>query len=481
MKKVIACELGALAEGETTQRIQVFPPPGDYNHPVAGPFTLSQDDLHEYAADINSRDSISIDRDHAFKKGLNAPAAGWFKPGTAEADEGGVTAEVSWTPEAAKQVANREYRYLSPEFAFTRRDGETGRQIPEPTLLAASLTNRPFFDRMDAIAADVAIEDDLIVAEAFGDDLADSLTEMSIAAAQGVIEAAMTKVGSKRGQAAHTAGSKYADPGYQKDGRKRYALDNEKEVRAAWSYINQAKNAAKYQPDQLKRVKARIKRAMKKLGITIGADNPEGGTGMDLTAEVAEALGIAADASEDEVAEAITNLRTENASLKEKEATSEEQMKTLIADATAGAKAAKDLHEMKRDSAIKGAVEAGKIVAAETEFYTTLWDKDPEGVEALLAEKPVVAGFKPIGSPDARVYDKNGQPVKVGDDGQPITADLTPQKVDGVEMEVDEDSAKIVAAANQLLTSQGKNPETVTPEEFMVACEAVLPTLGVSR
>ena len=60
----------------------------------------------------------------------------------------------------------------------------------------------------------------------------------------------------------------YADPGYQSDGKKRYPLDSEEHCRAAWSYVNQAGNAAKYSPAQLKRIKARIMAAGKKYGIT---------------------------------------------------------------------------------------------------------------------------------------------------------------------------------------------------------------------
>jgi hypothetical protein len=56
----------------------------------------------------------------------------------------------------------------------------------------------------------------------------------------------------------------YADPGYI-GGRKRYPID-EKHVKAAWSYINQAKNAARYTASQLSTIKGRIKSAMHKHG-----------------------------------------------------------------------------------------------------------------------------------------------------------------------------------------------------------------------
>lgn len=67
----------------------------------------------------------------------------------------------------------------------------------------------------------------------------------------------------------------YADPGKQKDGVKRYPLDTEKHVRAAWSYINMPKNAAKYSPADLAAIKGKIKAAMKRMGIKAGNESAE--------------------------------------------------------------------------------------------------------------------------------------------------------------------------------------------------------------
>ncbi len=61
----------------------------------------------------------------------------------------------------------------------------------------------------------------------------------------------------------------YADPGYQADKKKRYPLDTERHVRAAWSYINMPKNAAMYSSSQVADIKGRIKTAAKKFGIEI--------------------------------------------------------------------------------------------------------------------------------------------------------------------------------------------------------------------
>lgn len=75
----------------------------------------------------------------------------------------------------------------------------------------------------------------------------------------------------------------YADTGYLdadgnqasgsgKPGIKRYPLDK-KHIRAAWSYINQAKNAAQYTATQLKRIKGRIKAAMRSIGAKVSAES----------------------------------------------------------------------------------------------------------------------------------------------------------------------------------------------------------------
>jgi hypothetical protein len=80
---------------------------------------------------------------------------------------------------------------------------------------------------------------------------------------------------------------KYADPGYQDDGIKRYPLDSEEHCRAAWSYINMPKNAAKYSPEELKNIKGRIKEALKKYGVQVAED--EAGSGqMSVAVESAD-------------------------------------------------------------------------------------------------------------------------------------------------------------------------------------------------
>jgi hypothetical protein len=61
---------------------------------------------------------------------------------------------------------------------------------------------------------------------------------------------------------------KFADPT-----NKKYPIDTEKHVRAAWSYINHKDNAAEYDAGEVKTIKGRIKRAAKKFGVEISEES----------------------------------------------------------------------------------------------------------------------------------------------------------------------------------------------------------------
>jgi len=64
----------------------------------------------------------------------------------------------------------------------------------------------------------------------------------------------------------------YADPGYKADKKKRYPVDTEKHVRAAWSYVHMPKNQKGYTPEQVSAVKSKIVAAWKSI---IGGEPPE--------------------------------------------------------------------------------------------------------------------------------------------------------------------------------------------------------------
>lgn len=76
----------------------------------------------------------------------------------------------------------------------------------------------------------------------------------------------------KRTSGLSGTGGPYADPGYQADKKQRYQLDTKAHAVSAWRFINQAKNAKAYTANQLKRIKGRIKAALKKFGVTPAAE-----------------------------------------------------------------------------------------------------------------------------------------------------------------------------------------------------------------
>jgi phage head maturation protease len=55
----------------------------------------------------------------------------------------------------------------------------------------------------------------------------------------------------------------YADLGFQADGQKRYPLDSERHIRAAWAFIHMAANAAPYTAGELQQIRDRIVAAWK--------------------------------------------------------------------------------------------------------------------------------------------------------------------------------------------------------------------------
>ena len=65
---------------------------------------------------------------------------------------------------------------------------------------------------------------------------------------------------------------KYGDVEFADPTNKKYPVDTPEHVRAAWSYINHKDNAAKYDGDEVKIIKDRIKKAAKKQGVDIQED-----------------------------------------------------------------------------------------------------------------------------------------------------------------------------------------------------------------
>jgi hypothetical protein len=64
----------------------------------------------------------------------------------------------------------------------------------------------------------------------------------------------------------------YGDVQFADPTNKKYPIDTEEHVRAAWSYIHHKDNAAEYDAKDLKTIENRIRKAGEKYGIDFEAD-----------------------------------------------------------------------------------------------------------------------------------------------------------------------------------------------------------------
>lgn len=126
---------------------------------------------------------LPIDYHHSTKKQEEgktekAPAAGWIKAGTLEYVPGdGLYAEVTWNPEATKEIEAEEFKYLSPVVLSNEQD--------EIMLLhSVALTNRPRTkDQIELLKAA-----ELMTAAGIGDITVPTPTKPKLVAAQDTVE-----------------------------------------------------------------------------------------------------------------------------------------------------------------------------------------------------------------------------------------------------------------------------------------------------
>lgn len=79
-----------------------------------------------------------------------APAAGWVRQMELRAGGAELWGRVLWTTEAARAVAARRYRYLSPVLRFNTPDRLTGEPVPM-TVHSIALTNTPFLTELKGL------------------------------------------------------------------------------------------------------------------------------------------------------------------------------------------------------------------------------------------------------------------------------------------------------------------------------------------
>ena len=141
--------LPAIADGKAPVWVQLFP---------AGPGSPPSTDANGRTpipprCAPRRRRPAPIDYDHAAERPTNATqntrAAGWIEEYSVHGpnNEPGIWGRVDWTPEGAKAVAAREYRFISPSFAHTK-DGNVITKI-----FRAGLINVPALEMMALASA----------------------------------------------------------------------------------------------------------------------------------------------------------------------------------------------------------------------------------------------------------------------------------------------------------------------------------------
>lgn len=143
----LAKEFADIKAGDKTE-IQIMRV-GRWDHPTYGKFAITQQDLQEFKKNFDEnkrRVELAVDINHE----QNHEAVGWFKQLSIVGDA--LMATIEWTSRGAQLVAEKAYRYFSPELTFETTDDETGETIRN-LLLGGAITNRPFFKAMQPLSA----------------------------------------------------------------------------------------------------------------------------------------------------------------------------------------------------------------------------------------------------------------------------------------------------------------------------------------
>jgi len=146
---------------------------------------------------------------------------------------------------------------------FTNSPGVEGAEI-QYAALAESHNKLAIFESVETVEV-VSRDEEMVAYEA-----ADVIRDAVETAVEDAVNSIFEKDASKP-----YGNVTYADPGYQKDKKKRYPIETAAHVRAAWSYINESDSASLYTTAQLSRVKSRIKSAAKKFGINIVSEQEQ--------------------------------------------------------------------------------------------------------------------------------------------------------------------------------------------------------------
>lgn len=412
------------APGEAVSKLQVAKL-GSFTDPRYGGFEITAEQVQRWKDNLGvlPGGKAPIDLDHRSEKSgpeRSTEAAGWIED--VNLVDGRAVADVTWTTLGKQAIDEQRYLFFSPAFGKHRVEGVTYDDV----LAGGALTNKPFLNMPTIQLADEANVARALLENVTAEDSLMLLLD---------VDADERKLALKEGNSLP-------------DGS--YPIRNVAQLHAA------AILAASGHGDAAA-AKKLIARRAKELGVTLGTlpgfssekktmDSP---AAMELTQQIAEAIGVPADADEKTVLDALTALRAPATPETEPDKVSldaaaaaegkivldAESYTQLRANAEAGAEAKRLLDEQTFDIAFKDAMGKGKAVPAQREHFAHFYSLDHEGTLKMLDDLPVAVNMT------AR-----------GGDHQNF--------VDAAPSNVHEGSFQLDVAVRQRIAEKGYNPET---------------------
>ncbi|MEF8787592.1 MAG: phage protease [Planctomycetota bacterium] len=344
--------IGADAPADVPQWVQIAQAGTWLGHP-GGPEVVTREHLHSaleyfrrhYAG--NDAD-LPIDYHHASvyagREAPRAPAAGWIRQMELRGGDGAqLWARVEWTEEARRAIAERRYRYISPVFRWNRPDRVTGETVPLH-IPSVALTNTPFLTELQSLNEQGA-----------GDSPGTVSTPGSGGDEMNLLKAIAKALGRKPGPVARDLG---------------LAEDAEQAGKMLESGDIDDKAVA---------------RAVMKLA---GSEEEDGSGELE---KVARALGLEAGADAKQIRAKILELRSPDGAVN-----GLRQALELDEDADASdvLEAIQDLKQDSRrrraESMVNSAIEEGKIMPSQREFYLNSSMRDPEATRMCLENMPAL-------------------------------------------------------------------------------------------
>jgi len=347
-----------------------------------------------------------IDYEHQTMHYVQAPAAGWIKR-MIDRGTDGLWVTVEWTARAMEYLKNREYRYFSPVFWFEEGTRRVFR------IQNVALTNDPLINSLKPIMAKMSLEEAREAREA---------------------RSRKYRIGIKEGghvtkpsEWEHVPDDEWLDPVNY-----RYPCPDAAQTRAAAGYWGREDNQAQYNPEERSIINGRLDKFRKKFNI--GEFRKEEGK-MEFLKKLTAKLGLKAEATEDQVIEAMDAMLTKNTNLekqaaeKPKEVVAKEVIEALDLKDTDGVstvvasihalkqtgkgtvsredfdKLQKDLRKRDADGIVAKATAEGKITPDQKDWAAEYAERDLEGFKTFVAKAPVVVPVKDLAKKEIKADD----------------------------------------------------------------------------